>query len=142
MKFKILSILFLFFSISCNGQEKFPSAGLVNQMMTIPNVIDTNQDEELSIEEVMKTPDQLMTLDLNNDGELDWKEMCAYEEDLTFIRYHNIVNLIDSNGDVRISSDEIKNAPQALQQLDLNGDWHISKKEIGLGKLPQSPTFS
>jgi len=68
--------------------------------MTIPNAVDSNQDKALSAAEVRAAPKQLATLDKNADGELDWKEMGAWEEQLPLVRDHNITNMIDANGDV------------------------------------------
>lgn len=124
------------------GQEKFPSPALVKQLMTVPNTVDKDQNGALTLEEILHAPQQLATLDKNGDGELDWKEMGAYEEMLPFVRNHNITNLIDDDGNVHISAEEIKNAPTALRALDLDGDWQISKKEMAFGQFPNMPVFS
>ncbi len=144
------NILFIICSLSmmqCSVAQKTTLQGngleeLVPQLMTVPNAIDTNQDEALSIEEVMAAPQQLATLDKNGDGDLDWKEIGAWEKQLPLVRDHNIINLIDANGDIHISAEEIKNAPKELKRLDLNGDWTISKKELFFNKNPNFPPFT
>lgn len=139
----IVSTFIIFCTLqSIHGQDKFPSPDLVAQLMTIPNAIDNNQDGELSSNEILNASESLLKLDMNKDGALDSKEVGAYEKDLPFIRYHNIFNLIDSNGDIALSANEIKNAANALKPLDKNNDWHLSKKELSLGKLPGMPVFS
>jgi len=114
----------------------------IPKLMTIPNVVDSNQDGELSLHEVLAAPQQLATLDSNGDGRLDWKEMGALENLLPFIRNHNITNLIDADGNVDISVEEIKNASESLKYLDVNNDWHISKKEMAISKFKRFPIFS
>ena len=41
----------------------------------VPNVVDSNHDKALSADEVMAAPQQLVTLDENGDGAIDWKEI-------------------------------------------------------------------
>jgi len=115
---------------------------LYPQLMTIPNAVDTDKDSALSAEEVMAAPKQLATLDKNGDGDIDWKEMGAWETQLPLIRDHNITNLIDVNGDIHISAEEIKNASKSLRQLDQNKDWNISKEELFFNKNKKFPPFS
>jgi len=110
--------------------------------MTVPNTVDTDQDGALTMDEVLAAPQQLKTLDKNGDGEIDWKEMGAWEEQLPLVRDHNITNLIDANGDIHFSSEEIENAPNRLKLLDTNGDWQIDKKEMRISKPPAFPSFS
>lgn len=143
---KILLFTCLILGQICFAQSsdlpKLEFSAVVQQLMTIPNTIDTDQDGTLSIDEVMMAPENLKLLDQNGDGALDWKEMGAYEKQLPLVRNHNITNLIDENGDIHISAEEIINAAHVLTQLDFNGDWHISKKELNFNKNPKAPIFS
>lgn len=131
-------------SLAQGSKQPLPPvlASHISKLMTIPNAIDSDRDGELSISEVMAAPRQLARLDKNRDGALDAKEMGAYEAQLPLIRAHNITNLIDADGNVHISAEEIKNASSALKHLDFNGDWHISKKELGFNKNPKFSVFS
>jgi len=142
MKIYILIITLLFVVQLSFGQRHESLDKLVPQLMTVPNAVDTNQDGALSTEEVMSASQNLLPLDKNGDGDLDWKEMGAWEEQLTLVRDHNITNLIDANGDIHITAEEIKNASNRLRLLDKNGDWQIDKKEIRASKPPAFPAFS
>jgi len=141
MKFKLLCLLILLAYHSGMAQHNEALDKLTPQLMTVPNAVDSNQDGDLSFEEMMAAPQQLATLDKNGDGALDWKEMGAWEELLPLVRAHNITNFIDANGDVHISAAEIKNAATELKRLDRNGDWHIDGNEIKRWAL-NFPVFS
>jgi len=128
MKKSIVIICVLFMCQLSFGQRDEILNKLTPQLMTVPNTVDTDQDGALTMDEVLAAPQQLKTLDKNGDGEIDWKEMGAWEEQLPLVRDHNITNLIDANGDIHFSSEEIENAPNRLKLLDTNGDWHRQKR--------------
>lgn len=112
------------------------------QLMTLPNAIDTNLDGELSSEEILNAPKQLKTLDKNKDGQLDYQEIGAYEADLPLVRMHTAVNVIDKDGDVIISADEIEDATNSLKYLDTNKDWFVDGSEIKMGRPASRPFYS
>lgn len=140
MKKYILIICCIFFSQWSFGQMHESLVKMTPQLMTVPNTVDSNQDGILSTAEVIAAPQQIATLDKNGDGAIDWKEMGAWEEQLPLVRDHNITNLIDANGDVHISAEEIKNASARLTLLDRNGDWKIDSMEMKISKFAE--TFS
>jgi len=119
-----------------------PFADHIEKMLTVPNAIDRNGDGELSSEEVLDAPRQLRLLDLNGDGVLDYEEIGAYLPMLPLVRSHHVTNVIDEDGDVNISAEEMANAAEALSHLDRNGDWRIDKEEIVFPKPAKLPTFN
>jgi hypothetical protein len=118
-----------------------PFADHMDELMTVPNAVDSNQDGELSISEVLAAPEQLKKLDKNHDGKLDFNEIGAYEPVLPLVRGHKITNLVDANGDVIISSEEIANASKSLINLDKDGDWHISAGELAMNGNIKNPAI-
>lgn len=138
-----LSIVTLYTNILFCQKAKMDAkiAELVPQFMRVPNAIDLDGNGIYSTEEVQLAPQSLVQLDLNKDGEIDWKEMGAWEELMPLIRDHNITNLIDANGDIHISAEEILHATDNLKILDQNNDWLIDSLELRVSKGP-APIFS
>lgn len=122
--------------------QKPPFADQIPKMMTIPNAIDSDGDGNLSYDEVVAAPAQLAALDTDGDGALSPAEIGAYEKVLPLVRSHLVTNLIDADGDVHISAEEIANSPAALRLMDTDGDWQISTAEIDAHRNTKAPVFN
>lgn len=116
-----------------------PFSALLPRLTTVPRTIDSNGDGELSTGEILNSATTLKTLDANGDGMIDRTELGAYPPQLPLARWHAVTNVIDLDGDLRLSADEIESAPQSLTILDKNHDWHIDRVEGSLRGRPDGP---
>ena len=105
----------------------------VPKLWTVPNAVDSNRDGALSSDEVMAAPQALVKLDKNGDGGIDAQEMGAFQRFLPMVRQHNITKVIEADGDMHISAEELANASVALINLDANGDWRITAEGMAVG---------
>ena len=132
-----LGIILCWASVAgASDKEAVPFADQIPKMMTVPNAIDVNGDNQLSTQEILNAPEQLVSLDKDGDGSLSRLEIGAYEKELPLVRSHLLVNVLDQDGDIRISPEEIKNASSSIALLDRDGDWHVSQQELTLGRPP------
>ena len=138
-----VSLTLLFPSFG-NSQAVTPEQRLQamqERMKRLQNTIDTDHDNTLSASEIANAPAALRRLDRNGDGQLSPSEshggaFAAFER----IRLNLVFNFIDDDGDITVSADEIKAAPEKLRQLDENNDWKLTADELAPAPGP-APAF-
>jgi tetratricopeptide (TPR) repeat protein len=105
--------------------------------------LDTDHDGQLSTEEMIAAPAVLLTLDRNGDGKLsaiecgadlgDVSRMSASQLRAASVRFMSsnpLLAALDADHNGEISEREIRNAEQALEQLDRNHDGILEGAEI------------
>jgi Ca2+-binding EF-hand superfamily protein len=111
------------------------------KLILVLGVLDADEDNVISAEEMQAAPDVLWRLDKNHDGKLSAEE-CGLRPDpnmdpallprlrLMFMRVHPVLAALDTNHDGEISASEIRNAAAALRTLDRNGDGKLVEGEL------------
>ncbi|MDU9004477.1 EF-hand domain-containing protein [Sedimentitalea todarodis] len=118
-----------------NSGDGKPFPDMIEQLLRVPMAVDADGDGVLSGDEILRAGERLLTLDDNGDGKLNGVEMGAYEEVLPLIRWHRITNLLDRDGDIRLSAEEIAGATESLAILDRNHDFKIDESELSMRRL-------
>lgn len=134
------------------GLHAQPEGGMPPGMPPVPPVIavlDADQDGTISAEEIANAPESLASLDQNNDGELTRDELrppppegAENEEGGDEERPRRernrrgrmgpppVVAALDADRNGVISAEEIENSPEALTELDKNGDGDLTPEEL------------
>ena len=111
---------------------KPPSRAKVTERISrVQRAIDVDGDRVLSAEEIAVASDILSSMDKNNDGALTPDETHGGRFPIyDVVRTNWTFNLIDDNGDITLSADEIKNASEMLAILDENKDGQLVAIEL------------
>lgn len=97
---------------------------------TVMRILDVNTDGELSAQEVENATEQLLKLDTNKDQQIELIEMGGPGPTKGMIRTQSLIRVLDKNGDLSLSADEIKLAPKSIIRLDHDHDWKISQADL------------
>ncbi len=115
------------------------------KIIRVLDVLDANQDRDISAWEIVTASSALKKLDLDGDGRLSAEE-CGFtlggklspEPDpafvrrarLEFMRLNPVLATLDADHNGDISADEIKNSSVALRALDKNHDGILTPAEV------------
>lgn len=125
-------------------------------MPPIPPILaffDTDRDGEISEDEIDAASDKLAELDRNEDGRITREEMKPprgegdrppRDGEPKGPPPHGrqvppLIGALDADKDGKISTGEMENAPEALKELDGNGDGELTPDEFG--PPPPPPRF-
>ncbi|MBN2134365.1 MAG: hypothetical protein JW737_01410 [Acidobacteria bacterium] len=147
-----ISFLFISCAHSYDEQDRPPREMPNMKLMT---ALDLNDDGSLSLDEIKKAPESLLTLDTNKDGYIKMDEMMDMPNRMGGSRSGSnmgmrggggmpggnmgmrgtpqkppLIKALDVNEDNVISPEEIKNSYEYLRLLDKNDDGIISKDEL------------
>ncbi len=110
------------------------------------HVIDKDQDQILSAEEIKSASEAIAKLDLNDDGKITLDESHPPPQKLNEAASPHsaphekppappVINAMDTDRDGSLSADELNGAPTSLKTLDKNSDGLLSPEEL----RPQNP---
>lgn len=107
--------------------------------------LDQDKNGSFSAAEITSASRQLYTLDKDKDSTVTIFEMGGPGPITGMLRYQPLIRVLDKNGDIDLSPQEVKSASQSLLQLDRNKNGQIEKSEItyeraqdpGIGELHQ-----
>jgi hypothetical protein len=99
--------------------------------------LDTNQDGEISAEEIKNAADALASIDKNNDGKLSKEEIFTKpvmpprgESEPRMKRPPPVVDVLDEDHDGTLSAQEMRRSGKALESLDHNQDRELTPDEM------------
>jgi hypothetical protein len=102
--------------------------------MPVLSALDADGDNIISAQELAEAIWSLARLDRNHDGHLSAAECGGPRADgktaLRFMRFHPVLDVLDSDHDGIISKAEIENATASLRKLDRNGDGTLTEDEL------------
>jgi hypothetical protein len=124
-------------------------------MPPIPPILaffDSNRDGEISEDEIDAASDKLAELDRNDDGKITRDEIRPPRGEgdrpprdgepkgppPNGRQVPPLIGALDADKDGKISAEEMENAPEALKELDKNGDGELTPDEFG---PPRPPRF-
>jgi len=98
--------------------------GMQESVLFLFNALDTDGDGQLSPAEIDAAPDVLRSLDKDGDGELNETELEGYGYHFTpgRVRFNGIVRMLDLEGDLRVTAEDIADAPNRIRRLDKDRD--------------------
>ena len=105
-------------------------AQMIQKMQTVQRTLDKNSDGIIGKEEIKMASATLATLDKDGNGILSRQEMGDIGPMKGSIRNFGITRLVDTDGDLSASAEEIKNAVTSITRLDLNKDGKIDATEL------------
>jgi len=145
---KILTILLILAFLAAAGWffggkaffQKKMQGQMMQKLQTVQRTLDKNSDGIIGSEEIKMASATLATLDKDGNGNLSRKEMGDAGPIKGSIRNFAITRLVDTNGDLSASAEEIKNAATSISRLDLNKDGQIDATELIYPRKPgQAP---
>lgn len=99
-------------------------------------IFDADRDGVISKDEIDDASDALAKLDKNGDGEITREELRPPSPPPPGRRPPPpLIAALDTDKDGTLSAEELKAAPEALLELDKNGDGELSPREL----FPQGP---
>ena len=105
-----------------------PSAPDLQRVM---RTLDADGDGQLSTDEVQQAAERLAGLDTDGDGAVSLEEMGGPAYIRGLIRQQLALRVLDRDGDLMISAQELAGASRNLARLDDNGDWRLDTEELG-----------
>jgi hypothetical protein len=152
--------IILFLPLLTAASAKPPAAGGPPPHRPPPPwmMLDTDKDGEISASEMEVATTTLKSLDHNGDGRLTHAELGPphpphpphppMDEEAGFMPPPGpppcppVIQVLDSDRDGSISSEEIEKAPQALAELDFNGDGTLTPRELHPHGPPDDEFFA
>ncbi len=114
------------------AQAKEILQGMQKAINFIFEALDQDGDGRLSPAEIDAAPEVLRSLDKDGDGELNETELEGYG--LHFIpgrvRFNAIVRALDLDGDLRVTAEDIADAPNRIRRLDRDGDGIVQRDDV------------
>ena len=88
------------------------------------HALDQDGDGRLSPAEIDAAPEVLRTLDKDGDGELNETELEGYGFHFMpgRVRFNSIVRMLDLDGDLQVTAEDIADAPNRIRRLDKDRD--------------------
>ena len=106
--------------------------GMAASVNYLFDALDTDGDGRLTSAEIDAAPDVLRQLDKDGDGELNETELEGYG--LHFIpgrvRFNALVRVLDLDGDLRVTAEDIADAPNRIRWLDKDGDGIVRRDDV------------
>ncbi|MEM8856687.1 MAG: aryl-sulfate sulfotransferase [Chloroflexota bacterium] len=106
--------------------------GMASSISFLFDALDQDGDGRLTAAEIDAAPEILRSLDKDGDGELNETELEGYG--LHFIpgrvRFNAIVRVLDLDGDLRVTAEDIADAPNRLIMLDRDGDGIVRREDV------------
>ncbi|NNC80578.1 MAG: hypothetical protein HKN94_10545 [Acidimicrobiales bacterium] len=96
---------------------------------TIFRALDTDGDGILTAEDIDAAPERLRELDLNGDSRLTEDEIGGPTWLPGWVRSSAIVRLLDADGDLVITADDIADASERIRTLDRDGDGQVTEDD-------------
>jgi outer membrane protein assembly factor BamB len=120
-----------------------------NAIQTVPvlSALDTDQNKEISTDELDGAPTVLLTLDKNKDGKLSEDEISSgggggdsqggqrRRRGPGMMRMNKAISALDADENNTIDEVEIKGAVAALKKLDANSDGKLTDDEAGMKSM-------
>ena len=105
--------------------------GMQESVMFLFNALDTDGDGQLSPAEIDAAPDVLRSLDKDGDGELNETELEGYGFHFMpgRVRFNGIVRMLDLDGDLRVTAEDIADAPNRIRRLDKDRDGIVKRTD-------------
>ena len=100
-------------------------------LQRVLRTLDTDGDSELSTDEIQAATERLMSLDADGNGEISLEEMGGPAPLRGTIRQQTVIRILDRDGDLVISAQELAEAGRNLARLDDSGDWRLDTSELG-----------
>lgn len=136
--------------------NRSPSGNRPSVMQTDPvlSILDTNQDKEISANEMAAAPVALLKLDKNQDGKISEDEVTAggardgqqggqrRRRGPGIMRMMKANSALDADESGTMEEGEIKNAAAALKKLDVNHDGKLTEEEAGMKSMGPQNTGS
>lgn len=128
----LLLAIFSFFALTeqAQAQDQKPVAFKAPPNTRVIRTLDVDKDGQLSAEEIAAATTALKSLDRDESGELSLRELGGPGPIMGMLRNQLIIRVLDVNGDLKLSSLEIENAPALLKKLDRDNNGHLSERDL------------
>ncbi|MEM7032778.1 MAG: EF-hand domain-containing protein [Chloroflexota bacterium] len=106
--------------------------GMEESVIFLFNALDTDGDGQLSPAEIDAAPAVLRSLDKDGDGELNETELEGYGFHFIpgRVRVNGIVRMLDLDGDLRVTAEDIADAPNRIRRLDKDRDGIVRRVDV------------
>lgn len=106
--------------------------GMQESIMFLFNALDQDGDGQLSPAEIDAAPEILRSLDKDGDGELNETELEGYGFHFIpgRVRANGIVRMLDLDGDLRVTAEDIADAPNRIRRLDKDRDGIVKHSDV------------
>ncbi len=129
----LLATLVFFNPISIEDVKWFLDSGTKNQINRVEQVIDANADGIIQSDEIKNAKARALLFDVNKDGALSTAELGDpfKKKDAPF-RTSNIPTMLDRDGDLFWSADELDSLSALLLTIDRNSDGNLDSIELAM----------
>ncbi|MEM7348252.1 MAG: aryl-sulfate sulfotransferase, partial [Chloroflexota bacterium] len=113
--------------------------GMVDSREFLFKALDQDGDGRLSPAEIDAAPKILRSLDKDGDGALNESELEGYGFHFIpgQVRSNAIVRMLDLDGDLRVTAEDIAEAPNRIRRLDRDMDGIVRREDV-FSKLPKT----